>query len=531
MEGYQSAPDEPTQNIVAKRVQHYGFTSEPPDGAEVIAVAIGGGASNRAAIAETVVGEPEIQNREVLLWSQFGQRVLLDAALQIRADNGNGGLLVMNGETTNITQDAAITHAFHTEADWQAAVKAFDTYARTNEEKTLRTALTPGRVRKAFEWCRKVSENGALENYRWRQEISGGNRSFTNDEDYLQYRHALADAVKALPSQLSEAELHESLFATFKRLVDEKKEVYTRDVERHAAEMRLLQPIIVSVGKSRRYQEAALETGADAILPELPEKDIPKLIALANRMRTSPASIARERMRRNKSEFYRSVAEEIEARSEQTADIEKELQLLDTLFQKVGAKKVLDVGCGYGRLAQPLAVQGYDVTGIDGSRTLLERAKVAKGSRRNIHYKQGDIVEYRDAVKKESYDAVYYGWHSFLEAYGLGNALASLHSARHALKPGGIITFDQPSRENPGLEEGWYGDKAHGYLAYLMDDDELDFLLRSAGFEDFHTLRWTSKPSSLYPEGMKKITVVARKPELPTSVPPSEAAESVGETD
>jgi phage gp45-like len=117
MEGYQSAPDEPTQNIVAKRVQHYGFTSEPPDGAEVIAVAIGGGASNRAAIAETVVGEPEIQNREVLLWSQFGQRVLLDAALQIRADNGNGGLLVMNGETTNITQDAAIARDLQVNRD------------------------------------------------------------------------------------------------------------------------------------------------------------------------------------------------------------------------------------------------------------------------------------------------------------------------------------------------------------------------------------------------------------------------------
>ena len=55
-----------------------------------------------------MTGEPEIQNREVLLWSQFGQRVLLDVALQIRADNGNGGLLVMNGETTNITQDVAI---------------------------------------------------------------------------------------------------------------------------------------------------------------------------------------------------------------------------------------------------------------------------------------------------------------------------------------------------------------------------------------------------------------------------------------
>ena len=108
MEGYASAPNEPQQAITAKRAQHYGFTSEPPDGAEVIALAINGGASNRVAVAETVVGEPEIENKEVLLWSEFGQRVLLDKNLQIRLDNGNGGTVVMNGDATNITQDAAV---------------------------------------------------------------------------------------------------------------------------------------------------------------------------------------------------------------------------------------------------------------------------------------------------------------------------------------------------------------------------------------------------------------------------------------
>jgi phage gp45-like len=108
MEGYQSAPDEPTQNIVAKRVQHYGFVSEPPDGAEVIAVAIGGGASNRAVIAETVIGEPEIEDKEVLLWSEFGQRVLLDKNYRVDIDNGNGGTVEVAGFTTTISDDAVV---------------------------------------------------------------------------------------------------------------------------------------------------------------------------------------------------------------------------------------------------------------------------------------------------------------------------------------------------------------------------------------------------------------------------------------
>ena len=117
MEGYASAPNEPQQAPTAKRAQHYGFTSEPPDGAEVIALAINGGASNRVAVAETVVNEPEIENKEVLLWSEFGQRIHLDKNLQIRLDNGNGGTVVMNGDATNITQDAAVARDLQVNRD------------------------------------------------------------------------------------------------------------------------------------------------------------------------------------------------------------------------------------------------------------------------------------------------------------------------------------------------------------------------------------------------------------------------------
>ena len=108
MEGYQSAPDEPQQAITAKRAQHYGFTSEPPDGAEIIALAINGGATNRVAVAETVVGEPEIENKEVLLWSEFGQRVLLDKNYRVDIDNGNGGTVEVAGFTTTIADDAVV---------------------------------------------------------------------------------------------------------------------------------------------------------------------------------------------------------------------------------------------------------------------------------------------------------------------------------------------------------------------------------------------------------------------------------------
>ena len=78
-DGYRH-PDDPESVVVAKRAQHYGFCSEPPnDGTCVgVAVAVGGGASNRVAVAEYSTNTPEIEEGEVVLWTKAGQRVLMN---------------------------------------------------------------------------------------------------------------------------------------------------------------------------------------------------------------------------------------------------------------------------------------------------------------------------------------------------------------------------------------------------------------------------------------------------------------------
>lgn len=402
--------------------------------------------------------------------------------------------------------------------DWNLSGKAFDEYARTGDDTRLHQIVTPGRIRHAVARYGKFSPQRELERFQINTISPKDPSSFADETDYLAYHQSLAEAVQKFShtTESNEAARIDTIFTALKKIIDERKDEYLRDVESEAAEEQLLQPLIVAVGKSKRYKDVMLEAGADAILAELSSDDLPELITLAKRIRTSPASVATDRLRRNKSEFYRSVIDQIESRSELTSDTEKELTLLKDLFEKTSAKKLLDVGSGYGRLAKPLAEAGFDVTGIDASPALLRRAKEAKEKTKNLRYTKGDIIDYRDTVEKSSYDAVYYGWHSFLEAYGLGNALTSLHSAREALRPGGTLIFDQPARTNPELEDGWYGDSEHGYMAYLMDEKELRFLLRLAGFEDVHILHWITKPSELYPAGMQKITVAARKPEFPT---------------
>lgn len=428
-------------------------------------------------------------------------------------------------EAGTITRERAleymVAHLFQDDTDdeeevirafEEKAARAFDQYAQTGNEEFLRALITPERIKKAMNEASSFSTASVREQFHDRLQVKKQS-GFSNEKEFVVYRRKLTKAVTAVLREPSE-ETNETFFQTFKRLVDSKVEEYRRFEDWEKAERKLLQPVIVSVGKSLGYREASLAAGADAIVPNLTSEEMRLLVAFANRMRTSPASLIPDRVRRSKNVFYETHVADIEARSEQTADTEKELQILDSLFQKVGAKKVLDVGAGYGRLALPLAERGYEVTGLEGNRSLLEQARRAD-TKQQVHFMSGDVIDYRESVKHGEHDAVMYGWHTFLEAYGLGNALTSLSSARLTLKPGGIVVFDQPTRENKGMTDGWYGDEKSGQLAYLMEDDELKFLLKLSGFEDVHIMRWTSKPSDLYPNGMRKMTVVAKKPQMP----------------
>lgn len=59
------------------------------------------------------------------------------------------------------------------------------------------------------------------------------------------------------------------------------------------------------------------------------------------------------------------------------SDILKEVNFLETVFKanKMRPKKILDLGCGSGRLTTALQEEGYDTTGIDGSANMIKLAR------------------------------------------------------------------------------------------------------------------------------------------------------------
>ena len=101
---------------------------------------------------------------------------------------------------------------------------------------------------------------------------------------------------------------------------------------------------------------------------------------------------------------------------------------------------ILDLCCGYGRHAIPLAARGPDVTALDLSEALLAEAqKAAHAARVQVHWVRGDA---RRLPFEESFDIVL----NLLTSFGYfekeGDNLRVLQEAHRVLVPGGYLVLD-----------------------------------------------------------------------------------------
>jgi SAM-dependent methyltransferase len=126
-------------------------------------------------------------------------------------------------------------------------------------------------------------------------------------------------------------------------------------------------------------------------------------------------------------------------------DYVEESQLIDHLLQVYGngpIRTVLDLGCGTGNHALPLAQRGYQVVGIDRSAGMLESARKKALSWQidgKANFYQDDICSFQVA---QSFDASLMMF--AVLGYQLENrdVLAALRTARKHLRPEGLLIFD-----------------------------------------------------------------------------------------
>ncbi len=107
--------------------------------------------------------------------------------------------------------------------------------------------------------------------------------------------------------------------------------------------------------------------------------------------------------------------------------------------------RILDLACGWGRHALPLAEAGYRVCGLDHSEFLLRRARDLAGiASADIAFVRGDM---RQLPLQQEFDAVLSLFSSL--GYFLDDAedLRVLTAVRAALQPGGLFLLDTMHRD------------------------------------------------------------------------------------
>lgn len=116
------------------------------------------------------------------------------------------------------------------------------------------------------------------------------------------------------------------------------------------------------------------------------------------------------------------------------ASVHGEADLIEALLREGGGTRVLDAGCGTGRVAIELAARGFDVVGLDADPTMLETAR-AKAPR--LRWIEADLVD-TDGHLDETFDVVALPGNVmiFLER---GTEAAVVAALARRLAPGGLL--------------------------------------------------------------------------------------------
>lgn len=294
-------------------------------------------------------------------------------------------------------------------------------------------------------------------------------------------------------------------------LMMEEVEMGQDEVIRIATQLRNIpeitkQPVLMAMGFNREQIKRMLESGIDIGIEERVD-----LVKLFEGITSVPEALADledhygDQMLRNKRAFYQAFGERLAARSEITADIGQELQIIEAILTAHGAKKLLDAGGGAGRISIPLAEKGYQVLNLDASPELLKIMRKQNGT---IPAVVGNLHEL--PLRDEGFDAVMYNWHVFCDILGRKRKKQVLSEAFRTLKPGGVIIFDIPSRDQAEFrKDGVYihqADNVLVFVGYVPSEEEMKKFLEETGFQHIQIKHWQTK------NGYQKVTFSAEKP-------------------
>lgn len=140
-----------------------------------------------------------------------------------------------------------------------------------------------------------------------------------------------------------------------------------------------------------------------------------------------------------------------------------EVELIWRLLGLAAGMTVLDLACGHGRIANPLAKRGCQVTGLDATALFLEKARQdAQTSGVEVEYIQGDM---RILLWNERFDCII-NWFTAFGYFDDNQNHQVLAEVYRALNPGGklIIDIQNLNRLLRQFRSDVVSNRAHNYL-------------------------------------------------------------------
>jgi 2-polyprenyl-3-methyl-5-hydroxy-6-metoxy-1,4-benzoquinol methylase len=112
--------------------------------------------------------------------------------------------------------------------------------------------------------------------------------------------------------------------------------------------------------------------------------------------------------------------------------------------------KVMDFGCGDGRVAIPLRALGYDVTAVDGSAGMVEALAVNDPE---LTAFQSDGTDFGKHLGRRKMDAVY--CLAVLIHLDYASAETLIRNLRAIVRKGGLLILDWPVADEPAEGVAW----------------------------------------------------------------------------
>ena len=150
-----------------------------------------------------------------------------------------------------------------------------------------------------------------------------------------------------------------------------------------------------------------------------------------------------------------------------------DLQFYKRWLPKGKEARILELCCGTGRLTVPIAQDGYDITGVDYTSSMLDQAKIkASEAGLEIPFIEADI---RTLNLQDKYDLIFIPFNSIHHLYKNEDLFKAFCVVKNHLKDGGLFLLDC---FNPNIRYIVEGEKEPMEIAAYTTDDGRDVLIK-----------------------------------------------------